>query len=285
MVDVAPFQRISRPSREVTAAGLSLVQHAEGEPGTGKPMLQAYKDSAGIATIGWGHTRGVSMGMSCTADQALQWLDQDLDDAEFCVDSVVKVTLTDPEFDALVSLVFNIGVDAFKSSTLLRLLNAGDYAGAAAQFAEWNKVTVNGQKQVSAGLTNRRTSEAALFTSGMLPNIHVPPTMPLPQVIEAQPVITVPTPMARDLPVSPPTTLTQAPGGKTGIAALTAGAAGLLTEAWNQVQPTVTAMQNIANGIGSTGHWVQVAGALLAGGSVATLAYSLWKQHRAVRHA
>lgn len=79
--------------------------------------------------------------------------------ATTAINSNVKVPLTPNQFDALVSLVYNIGVGAFKSSTLLKKLNAGDYAGAAAQFAVWNK----SQKVVLPALVARRAKEKELF--------------------------------------------------------------------------------------------------------------------------
>lgn len=79
------------------------------------------------------------------------------------INSLVRVELTQNQFDALCCLTFNIGHAAFAGSTLRRKLNAGDYAGAAAQFDVWNKETVNGKKTISNGLVTRRAEERALF--------------------------------------------------------------------------------------------------------------------------
>ena len=85
-------------------------------------------------TIGWGHTKGVEEGQTCSQEQADQWLLDDVGDAENAVNQLVKGGLTQEEFDALVDFVFNVGVDAFASSTMLRLLNEGDTEGAIGEF-------------------------------------------------------------------------------------------------------------------------------------------------------
>lgn len=101
--------------------------------------------------------------MRITQAQSDTLLATDLVRFEKAVSAAVKVTLTQNQFDALVSFTFNLGVGALQSSTLLKLLNAGDYAGAKKQFAAWNKLRENGVLVVSKGLTKRRTAEAALF--------------------------------------------------------------------------------------------------------------------------
>lgn len=123
--------------------------------------LTAYKCPAGVWTIGYGHTSGVREGDRCTGEQAEAWLAADVLESERAVDYLVKVPLTDNQRGALVSLVFNVGGGNFTASTLLKKLNAGDYAGAAAEFRRWNKA---GGK-VLPGLTTRRQAEAALFLS------------------------------------------------------------------------------------------------------------------------
>lgn len=125
---------------------------------------EAYKDSAGIWTIGVGHTaaRGEPIpkkGLVLTDAEVEATLDRDLDHFEAKVNEVVKVSLTQNQFDALVSLCFNIGEGAFSKSTLVRKLNAKDYQGAADQFLVWNKA---GDKKVQ-GLVNRRAKERELF--------------------------------------------------------------------------------------------------------------------------
>jgi len=134
--------------------GLELLQDIEGTRYT------AYLDTGGVWTIGVGHTGPeVVEGLRIDDLQVLAWLKEDVQEAEDAVNGNVKVPLTQNQFDALVSFVFNVGVDAFKKSTMLRMLNAGDYTGAMGQFKRWNMD--NGK--VFAGLTKRRELEAKLF--------------------------------------------------------------------------------------------------------------------------
>ena len=126
--------------------------------------LTAYQDGGGVWTIGYGHTGSdVREGLTIPLSEAERLLTRDLRTAEGYVNGAVKVKLTQNQFDALVSFVYNIGGDAFEKSTLLRLLNAGEYEGAANQFLRWNKD--NGK--VIDGLTNRRRKERDLFLRGM----------------------------------------------------------------------------------------------------------------------
>lgn len=126
--------------------------------------LVAYLDSVGVWTIGYGDTgKDVVKGLTITKEQAENRLRKRLVEFEGYVNKAVKVKLTQNQFDALVSLVYNIGPTNFNESTLLRKLNAGDYVGAANQFLVWNKGRVDGMLKVINGLTNRRKSERELF--------------------------------------------------------------------------------------------------------------------------
>ena len=153
--------------------------------------LEAYADPGygwDVATIGYGHTSKagppqVMRGLRISAAEADSILRRDLATVEAVVRTLVKVPLSDNQFGALVSFVFNVGATAFAKSTLLRLLNKGDYAGAAGQFKRWNKS--NGK--VLKGLTRRRAAEAELFASASpvqpkddLPGTPIPdePTLP-----------------------------------------------------------------------------------------------------------
>jgi lysozyme len=133
--------------------GLDLIKSFEGL------RLSAYKDVVGVVTIGYGTTSGVKMGDTITKERAEQLLREDVERFESQVLRLVKVPLTQGQHDALVSFVYNLGAGNLSNSTLLRLLNAGDYAGAAAQFNRWNKA---GGKVLS-GLVRRRAAERALF--------------------------------------------------------------------------------------------------------------------------
>lgn len=141
-------------TRHINPAGLALIKEYEGYEG------HAYLDTGGVPTIGYGHTRGVKMGASCTPEQAEVWLREDLASAEADVSKLVKVPLTDNQFAALVSFTFNLGGAQLGKSTLLKFLNAGNYAGAGSQFQFW--VFDNGKKL--AGLIKRRAAEAALWS-------------------------------------------------------------------------------------------------------------------------
>lgn len=122
--------------------------------------LAAYLDSRGVPTIGWGHTGPeVQMGLTCTSAEAETWFLADTAGACQAINANVDVAIAPNQFDALGSFTFNVGVGAFEGSTLLRLLNGGNTAGAADQFLVWNKV--NGVE--NAGLARRRAAERALF--------------------------------------------------------------------------------------------------------------------------
>ena len=140
---------------EYSQSGLHLTEQFEG------CRLTAYQDQGGRWTIGYGHANGVTPGMVCTLDQAEAWLLQDVQNAVNHVNSLVSVPLTQGEFDALVDFSFNCGCEAFAESTMLRLLNAGDYSGAADQFEHWGR---SGGK-VIAGLLRRRQTEVQEFNN------------------------------------------------------------------------------------------------------------------------
>lgn len=135
--------------------GLALTEQFEGL------SLTAYRDVVGVWTNGYGNTHGVVPGSTITLAQAVSDLRNNIASAENIVNKVVTVSLTQNQFDALVDFVFNLGGGAFQSSTLLRKLNNGDYAGAALEFLKWNHA---GGKVVD-GLTRRRLAEQQLFNS------------------------------------------------------------------------------------------------------------------------
>jgi lysozyme len=128
-------------------------------------------------TIGFGCTEGVKMGMVWTRAQAEEALKKELARFEAGVTQKVTVELNQNQFDALVSLAYNIGLGAFGTSTLLKKLNAGDYDGAVKQFERWNKFNGKSVK----GLTSRRMREAALF----LKPVEKPDEPFMPQAVEA----------------------------------------------------------------------------------------------------
>lgn len=161
-------------TRKVNAATLAHIKASEGL------RLNAYPDPGSRNgdpwTIGYGSTSGVKKGMTITAAEAEARLVADLTYAENTVSRLVKVPLNDNQFGALVSFVFNIGAGAFEKSTLLRILNAGDYAGVTAQLARWNK----NDGKVMDGLTKRRAAEAKLFNT--VPVAQIQPAPPQPDI-------------------------------------------------------------------------------------------------------
>jgi lysozyme len=123
--------------------------------------LQAYQDQRGIWSIAWGHTAGVVPYQTCSVSDADDWFTQDTQTAVNAVNRTTDVPLSQEQFDALSSFVFNVGAGAEAHSTLLSYVNQRDFAGAADQFLVWNHV--NGVP--NDGLTRRRQAERALFLS------------------------------------------------------------------------------------------------------------------------
>lgn len=137
-------------------AGRTMIEGFEGL------RLIAYPDDNNVWTIGFGHTSGVKKGDKCTAAQADAWLLQDLETAERGVIASVHVGLSQPQFDALVSLAFNIGVGAFVASTTAHLVNSSDYYGAAEAITMWRRVGTGYPEYQRA----RRAREMRVFLVG-----------------------------------------------------------------------------------------------------------------------
>lgn len=145
-------------ARAINQNGLDLTRQAEGL------RLTAYLCPAHKLTIGYGHTGpDVKQGMTITEVQADSLLAADLANAGDTVARAVKVALNDNQYGALCDFVFNLGAGAFLGSTLLKKLNAGDYAGAADEFPRWDKAHVDGEVKTLPGLTRRRAAERDLF--------------------------------------------------------------------------------------------------------------------------
>jgi lysozyme len=141
-------------TRTITKEGLDFIQDVEG------CKLFAYLDIGGVWTIGVGHTGPeVVKGLTCSMEQALQWLKEDSEEAQEAIRQSVEGLLTQNQFNALVSFVFNVGINAFKKSTMLKLINKGDFDGAAKEFTKWNKD--NGKEIL--GLSKRRILEQSVF--------------------------------------------------------------------------------------------------------------------------
>lgn len=140
---------------KVNKKGLELVKNFEGLE------LTAYKCPAGVWTIGYGRTTNVYEGDKITAEQAEEWLLNELRDCERYVQLLVAVPITDNQKWALMSFIYNVGFTAFQKSTLLKLLNKREYNNASKEFARWNQAG----GVVLAGLSRRRLAEEALFNT------------------------------------------------------------------------------------------------------------------------
>lgn len=140
---------------KLSDAGLQLIADFEGF------RAHVYRDIAGYPTIGYGHKLrdGERYPDGIDAASALALLREDAGTAAACVNRLVTVPLTQHQFDALVSFTYNLGCGALQRSTLLRLLNAGDYTGASRELLRWDRAAGS----ISEGLLNRRVAERALF--------------------------------------------------------------------------------------------------------------------------
>lgn len=148
---------------DISKNGLKLIQEYEDF------RAKAYLDIKGVPTIGYGTTvypdgKKVKLGDVCSRSQAEVWFAYDTKDVDAFLDkNVTQVKLTQNQFDALASFIYNIGRNAFIASTMYKLIKVGSMKEAADQFDVWNKVTIGGKKEFSQGLANRRAKEKALF--------------------------------------------------------------------------------------------------------------------------
>jgi lysozyme len=136
--------------------GIDLIKAFEGFRG------EAYLCPAGVWTFGYGTTKAVAQGDTCSEEVGESLLRRDVSAFERAVTRLVKVPVSQNQFDALVSLAYNIGVEALRKSTLIAFLNQGKYHDAAAQFLRWNR----GGGRILPGLVRRRTAERELFLRG-----------------------------------------------------------------------------------------------------------------------
>ena len=158
--DLNDMLGIATDEMHISPSGIDLICNFEGK------RLTAYDDGVGVWTIGFGTTvypNGIKVmkGDTCTEAQAKTYMAHDLKKFEATVNKAVTVQLNQNQFDALLSLAYNIGASAFSQSTLVKKLNANDYRGAADQFDVW----VNAGGKRMQGLVNRRAKEKALFLS------------------------------------------------------------------------------------------------------------------------
>ena len=158
--DLNDMLGIATDEMHISPSGIDLICNFEGK------RLTAYDDGVGVWTIGFGTTvypNGIKVkkGDTCTEAQAKAYMAHDLKKFESAVNNAVTVPLNQNQFDALVSLAYNIGTNAFSGSTLVKKLNSNDFRGAADQFDVW----VNAGGKRMQGLVNRRAKENALFLS------------------------------------------------------------------------------------------------------------------------
>ena len=177
--------------------------------------LKAYRDIVGVPTIGWGETRGVSMGMVWTQQEADTRFCESLTEFTDGVRALCNQAPNDNELGAMVSLAYNIGLGGFSRSTVLRKHNSGDTLSAARAFALWNKA---GGKVVH-GLTLRRAKEAAMYLSS-----DIGEASPMPQKVDEE------------------STLSKSPIAQSGVISIAGGIAAAVSTA---VQP----IKDIANSL------------------------------------
>ena len=218
--------------------GVALIKAHEGL------RLRAYLCPANVWTIGYGHTSAaghptVVSGMKITNAEAEDILRRDMSRFEQGVDELVKVGLSQNQFDALVSFAFNVGLGAFKRSTLLKKLNAGRYDAVPAELMKWTK----GGGRELPGLVNRRRDEASLWRS-----LDIGATGGL--ATTGQPD-----------PPKPPKTMAQSKTGNTAIVTGVAGAIAPINEAIKATRDTAEGV----SGLMAAGPWVLLAVLLVAG--------------------
>jgi len=151
--DIFSSSKDNNTPMSTSPLGISLIQHYEG------CVLTAYRDSVGCLTVGFGHTSNVTENMSITQEDADNFLKSDLGIFEESLQKLVTVSLTQCQYDALISFVYNLGENSLKNSTLLKLLNENNVNSAAEEFLKWN----HAGGKVLNGLTKRRESEKYLF--------------------------------------------------------------------------------------------------------------------------
>mgnify|MGYP003144048138 FL=1 len=139
--------------QEISQEGVNLIKKFEGFE------EEAYKCPAGVWTIGYGHTKDVMKGDFWSEAYAEHMLEVELEEYSEYINDLVEVELNQNQFDALVSWVYNLGPTNLKSSTLLKVLNEGDFDEVPRQIRRWNKAS----GEVLEGLVRRREAEALLF--------------------------------------------------------------------------------------------------------------------------
>ncbi|MPZ32061.1 MAG: glycoside hydrolase family protein [Rhodospirillales bacterium] len=260
--------------REINQAGYKLIKEFEAGPqGDSRPALVPYLCPAGKLTNGWGNTHNVKPGVAITLAQAEVDLERNLDWAEACVDEVAPGA-NDNEFAAMVSLCFNIGADpkrGFPNSSVRRLFNRGDKAGAAASFTLWRKMTDpnTGQLVDSGGLLRRRNVEAALFLTPASSRT----TVAVGEAVAPTAVTQVAPPTLMPQAVAPEKSATSSKTVIAGGVAVATGAASVADQT-NQLSTTVT---SVTQAVSSMQGLLKLGALGLSIVALAAVGYMLWR--------
>ena len=142
-----------RNKMKISENGLELIKKFEGCETT------AYQDSVGVWTIGFGHTKGVEEGQTCSIEDAESMLADEMDEYEGYINNMVKVELQQHEFDALVAWVYNLGPTNLGESTMLKVLNGGQFDRVPDEMNRWTRAG----GEILEGLVRRRQAESLMF--------------------------------------------------------------------------------------------------------------------------
>lgn len=259
---------------KLSTAGIAAINAREGE------RLVVYRDSDGKPTVCKGHlvtpSDHLRVGDAVPAELCTQFSAHDLGAAEDAVNHLVTVPLNQNQFDALVSLVYNIGAAAFATSTLLKLLNAGNYLGAQAEFARWHYA---GGKP-DQGLLNRRMAEAAQFGKPA----PVALTSTTVQVADIPQTI-APVPVAAGPVSPPPSRVTQTRSGKALVGSAVTGAAGAVTGGIAIAKPALNAIAEFHTLTAGLPAWLLLVATPLVIASIAFSFYGIWHKARTLQGA
>jgi len=138
---------------KISEDGLELIKKFEG------CETSAYQDSVGVWTIGFGHTKGVEEGQTCSIEDAESMLADEMDEYEGYINNMVKVDLQQHEFDALVAWVYNLGPTNLGESTMLKVLNGGQFDRVPDEMNRWTRAG----GEILEGLVRRRQAESLMF--------------------------------------------------------------------------------------------------------------------------
>ena len=142
-----------RSKMKISEDGLELIKKFEG------CETSAYQDSVGVWTIGFGHTKGVEEGQTCSIEDAESMLADEMDEYEGYINNMVKVELQQHEFDSLVAWVYNLGPTNLSESTMLKVLNGGQFDRVPDEMNRWTRAG----GEILEGLVRRRQAESLMF--------------------------------------------------------------------------------------------------------------------------